>query len=160
MEWLFVDSRENLLCYLSTRLVCHFASLAITVCLAMVIFSGMQTGIDSLIIGRLYKATKSGDLYSEPPSVIYRITKNFRDKKLSRNVTQKKKFRERRAIEQSGAWLGHLRARAKASSRAPRRLRRRRGSSRLRANMPTDARVSLHSRERKMASMKIAGLPG
>ena len=50
--------------------MCHFASLAINVCLAMVIFSDMQTGKYSLInIGRWYKATKSGDLYSEPPSV-------------------------------------------------------------------------------------------
>ena len=42
---------------------------------------------------------------------VYRITKNFRDKKLSRNAVQqrfaKKGFVKRRSVKQSGAWLGY-----------------------------------------------------
>ena len=76
----------------------------------------------------------------------------FKPYKLSRNVMQqhfvKKHFAKEWRPGKVGRGLGRLAYGL-----------RRRGSLWLRTNKPTDARVSLHSRERKMASMKIAGLP-
>ena len=83
--------------------------------------------------------------------LLYRITKNFRDKKLSRNVTQqyfaKKGFAKGRPSK-VGRGLGIYTARADCEGVAPRGYARKCPLTHV-----------LHSRESKMASMKIAGLP-
>ena len=81
---------------------------------------------------------------------VYRITKNFCDKNFREtsrsSISRKKVSRKGDRAKWGVAWVSTHARMVKAWLREAMR------------EMPTDTSVSLHSRESKMASMKIAGL--